>query len=134
MERERILREIRHRGLPLTVGCKASGISRSTYWRWKYPKGGARARGSSWNAITEKERAEILALSEAHPDWGCRQIAFYITDEGLWSVSESTVYRVLKSAGKIPMRIDERCQALKEYWDKPQEVHQQWQTDFTDFL
>ena len=96
MERDRILREIRQRGLPLTVGCKASGISRSTYWRWKYLKGGSRKRSPSWNALTEKERAEILALSEAHPEWSSRQIAFYITDEGLWSVSESTVYRVLK--------------------------------------
>ena len=114
MERERILREIRHSGLPLTVGCKASGISRSTYWRWKYLKGSSRKRSPSWNALTEKERAQILALSEEHPDWTSRQIAFYITDKGLWSVSESTEYRVLKAAGKIPMRREEHCQALDE--------------------
>ena len=63
-----------------------------------------------------------------------RQIAFHITDPCLWSISESTAYRVLKRAGKIPRRQDKRCQALKEYWDKPSEVHQQWQADFTDFF
>jgi len=131
---ETSIRDIRHSGPPLSLACKASGISRSTYWRWKYLKGSSRERIPSWNALSEKERAEILALSEGHPEWTSRQIAFYITDKGLWSVSESTVYRVLKRAGKVPMRQDERCQALKEYCDKPQEVHQQWQTDFTDFL
>lgn len=134
MERHRILREVRESGLSLSVACKASGISRSTYYRWRRPDGRASKRSPSWNVLTDKERAEILALNKAHPDWSPRQIAFHITDRGHWSVSESTVYRVLKAAGKIPIRRQEHCQALDEYWCKPQEVHQQWQVDFTDFL
>jgi transposase InsO family protein len=134
MERKRILQEIRQSRLPLRVACKAAGISRSTYWRWKRSKDAPSGRRSSWNALTDRERAEILTMSQSHPDWSSRQIAFNITDKGHWSVSESTVYRVLKASGKIPAREHEPCPAATEYWDKPQRVHQQWQSDFTDFL
>lgn len=136
MEREGILQDIRASGLALEDACRASGISRSTYYRWR-----ARARSpdppvrrSSWNALSPQERAEILSVSEAHPEWQARQIAFYVTDKGLWSVSESTVWRVLKKAGRIVPRQDEHHSAEKEYWDKPERVHEQWQSDFTDFL
>jgi transposase InsO family protein len=134
MERERVLKDIQASGLPLSLACKAAGISRSTHWRWKQSGDAPGQSRSSWNALSPQERAEILATSEAHPDWTSRQIAFCITDQGHWSVSESTVYRLLKRAGKIPMRLEEPRQAAAEYWDKPQEVHQQWQADFTDFL
>jgi len=53
---------------------------------------------------------------------------------GKFSVSESTVYRLLKRAGKIPMRRNERVRALKGYTEKPARVHDQWQVDFAEFL
>ena len=44
------------------------------------------------------------------------------------------MYRVLKAAGKIPRRRPEEQPAGKEYGYKPRRVHEQWQTDFTDFF
>jgi len=85
MERQRILKEAKDSGLPLSVACKAASISRSTYWRWQAHGGDGKPRGPSWNALTEKERTEILATSEAHPDWSSRQIACSITDATLRS-------------------------------------------------
>jgi transposase InsO family protein len=134
MERRETLRVIDGSGLPVTGAARAAGISRSTYYRWR--NGGWRRSGrrSSWNALSEEERAHILEVSDSHPEWSPREIAWWITDSGRFSVSESTVYRLMKRAGKIPVRPEEPQRAGKEYVEKPESVHEQWQVDFTDFF
>lgn len=134
MEHRRILQEIELSSLPVARACRAMGIGRSTYYRWRRRGVRSKQRGPSWNALSDQERQEILTVSEDHPEWSSRQIAFHVTDCGKFSVSESTVYRLLKRAGKIPMRCDERVRALKEYTEKPARVHDQWQVDFTEFF
>lgn len=135
MERVKTLFDIESSGKPVMHACKAIGVPRSTYYRWKRMRARARPkRGRSWNALSFEERSVVLKVGEEHPEWHSRQIAFYLTDQGGWSISESTVYRILKSAGKIPLRPLEPTPAAAEYTVKPQHVHEQWQTDFTDFL
>jgi len=134
MERGGTVRAIERSGLPVTRAARAAGISRTSYYRWR--NGGWRRaeRGSSWNALSEEERAHILEVCESHPEWSPRDIAWWITDSGHFSVSESTVYRVMKRAGKIPVRPEEPRRAGKEYGEKPESVYEQWQVDFTDFF
>lgn len=134
MEREEAVRQIEASPLPVARACRAMRVGRSTYYRWRRGAGRPRRRGRSWNALSDEERREVLAVSEKHPEWPPRQIAFFLTDGGEWSVSESTVYRILKAAGKIPRRPPEREPAAEEYAVKPEAVHEQWQTDFTDFF
>jgi len=109
------------------------GVPKSTYYRWKQPPG-VRIRGPSWNALSADERRHVLETSDKWPELSCRELAVKITDSGAFSVSESTVYRILKRAGKIPRRPDDPVPAAKEYTEKPKHVHDQWQSDFTDFF
>jgi transposase InsO family protein len=135
MEREVIVREIESSCLVKTKACRAAGVSRSSYYRWR--KGGERQRrrrGSTWNSLSEEERRYILRMSDEHPELSPREISFRIVDSGVFSVSESTVFRVLKRAGRIVARKEEKRKAEKEYHTKPKSVHEQWQTDFTDFF
>jgi transposase InsO family protein len=133
MERQQAIREIEDSGLPRRRACRAMGVPHSTYYRWKKPHR-PRQRGPSWNALSPQQRQYVLQKSEQWPELSCREIAFKITDSGLFSVSESTVYRILKAAGKIPRRREDPRPAAKEYSDKPEKVHDQWQADFTDFF
>ena len=61
----------------------------------------------------------------------CRELSFSITDGESFSVSESTVYRILKEEGLIRIRTIESFPAAKEYHTKPKSVNEQWQTDAT---
>jgi transposase InsO family protein len=135
MERDETIFDIESSGIPVIHACRAASVARSTYYRWKRIRGRPRRkRGRSWNALSHEERAIVLKASEEHPEWHPRQIAFSLTDQGQFSVSESTVYRIMKAAGKIPLRPFEPQPAAAEYTVKPERVHDQWQTDFTDFL
>ena len=68
-----------------------------------------------------------------HPELSCRELAFKITDEGDFSVSESTVYRLLKDANMIQPQIRKTFPASNEYHTKPGAVNEQWQTDASYF-
>lgn len=134
MERREVLQQVESGELPVRRACKALGVGRSSFYRWKRRTEDRKRQGPSWNALVDEERREILRVADEHPEWYSRQIAWWITDQGKFSVSESTVYRALKRAGKIVRRPEEPQRAGKEYTDKPKEIHQQWQTDFTDFF
>jgi putative transposase len=135
MERTEIIHEVASAEVSVVRACKAIRVSRSSYYRWRSGKGVRPAkREKSWNSLSAEERARIIETSEANPEWYSRQIAWHMTDTGGFSISESTVYRVLKAAGKIPLRPCEPQKAAKCYTDQPERVHDQWQTDFTDFF
>jgi transposase InsO family protein len=61
-------------------------------------------------------------------DLGASENAFRI------SVSESTVYRILKREGLIRSAVTEGIRAAKEYHQNTTRVHQMWQTDLTYFF
>ncbi len=134
MSREEKMRLVRESGLSVVRACRVLQVPRSTFYRRRRTAPvRARTRRPGWNALSEEDRAKIVEVSEAHPEWSSRLVALRIVDSGLFSVSESTVYRLLKRLGKVPMQRPEQQPAAKEYTHKPKRVHDQWQTDFTDF-
>jgi len=74
-----------------------------------------------------------MDMATLHPDLSSRELACKITDNCDFSVSESTVYRLLKKAGLIAERNVKAFPAGSEYFDKPGRVNQQWQTDASYF-
>ena len=114
-----------------------SGIPKSTYYRWR-----ARQRqgmledkpqgGRSWNALTPEEKSVVLDVANEYTDLSSRQLAAWITDHKGFSVSESTVYRILKSEGLVKSP-EMKMSASKEFHTKTRRPHQMWATDASYF-
>ena len=110
------------------------GVPRSTYYRWR-ARTGSPARPMSrvpWNRLTEGERQRVLDVARASPAWSSRQIAAWVTDTDNFSVSESSVFRILKREGLVK-RLEIPVPAGKEYQHKTTAPHQLWATDASYF-
>ena len=135
-----IIRRAESSGLSISQTLKTLDMPRSTYYRWKHKlrtigsqglKDNTPHRARVWNQLLPHENDTILELAYTNPDWSSRQIALYITDNAGFSVSESTVYRRLKSIGLVPEANSNTFPASNEYKVKTSQVNQQWQTDAT---
>jgi transposase InsO family protein len=118
------------------------GINRSTFYSWykRYLSGGydgladsAYRRTSGWNQLPTAEKSRIVELALERPDLSCRELACHIVDNEQWFVSESTVYRVLKSRGLITTPAYRLLEAADHFYNPTTEPNQLWQTDFTYF-
>lgn len=137
-----ILRLVEVSELPVKETLKHIGISSSTYYRWKklYRKGGRdnlhdrKSASCPWNTLLAQEKDMIFEIATLYPEWSAREVSCFITDHKGFSVSESTVYRLLKKHGLIKDRESKTFPAGPEYKVKTKRVNQQWQTDATYML
>ena len=119
------------------------GIACSTYYRWRRM---FRHRGRvgledrpprrerNWNQLLGEERERVREVALLYPELSPRQIAAHLCDHGGFTVSESTVYRILKAAGWIKPRESKTFPASSEYRVKTRAPNEQWQTDATYLL
>ena len=82
------------------------GIPKSTYYRWRarLSQGGFEDRSSGisvWNRLTPEEESVVLKVAMDYTHLSSRQLAAWITDHKSFSVSESTVYRILRRQGVV---------------------------------
>jgi putative transposase len=96
-----------------------------------YPK--PRAARTQWNRIPDQQRQQVVEIALELPDRSPRELAYIITDEQKWFISESSVYRILKQRGLITSPTHILMSASSQFKDKTTRVHQMWQTDFTYF-
>jgi len=108
------------------------GVPKSTFYRWR-AQGQRRDRPArvAWNRLRPQEREAIVLEALCQPHLGCRELACRLTDQGAFSVSEATVYRVLKEQRLIPDRAPERAPAAKEFRHKTKRINELWQSDAT---
>ena len=92
------------------------------------PGGSARP----WNRLTSEEERAVLVAARRSPELSCRQLAAWITDHRDFSVSEATVYRLLRREGLIKER-QLQLPAAKEYYRKTTGPHPMWATDASYF-
>ena len=86
-----------------------------------------------WNQIPDSEREEVVKIALEEPEKSPRELAFHIIDKKDWFISESSVYRILKSRGLITSPAWVVMKAADKFKDPPARVNELWQTDFSYF-
>jgi len=118
------------------------GVPRRTFYRWydRYLTEGAdglvdRAPMPKivWNRIPDNIRADLHKMALEEPELSPRELAVRFTDTKGYFVSESSVYRLLKSYDLISSPAFIVMKAASEFRDKTTATNQLWQTDFTYF-
>lgn len=101
-----------------TKACSLSGRSKATHYRARSgPMHGPRApRGAPANALSDQERAEIIAVlrSARYADLAVAQVWAMLLDDGTYLASQSTMHRVLRELGENRDRRRQRTHPAKK--------------------
>jgi RNA-directed DNA polymerase len=138
-----ILRAVESSPLPAKEALQRLDVPSSTYYRWKANfdkqgreglQNGSSFKGRTWNEILPHEENRILEIADLYPERSSREISVYISDHDDFTVSESTVYRVLKRNGLIRTSEKKTFPAGPEYTVKTNRVNEMWQTDASHLI
>lgn len=141
-EKLEVIQLVEQSHLPAKRTLAMLGVTRSTFYRWydRWREGGPEAlrdRPSKpsrvWNRIPEAIQNQIVELALDAPELSPRELAVRFTDESKYFVSESSVYRLLKSHDLITSPAYIVIKAADEFRDKTSAPNELWQTDFTYF-
>lgn len=117
-------------------------INRSTFYNWYqcYLEGGydgLAVRSSStkrfWNKIPDFVKEQVVDIALEEPDKSPRELSYHITDKYEYFISESSVYRILKSYDLITSPAFILMSAGDKFKNPTKRVNELWQTDFTYF-
>ena len=101
-----------------TSACLLTGRSKATHYRaMDGPLHGPPSpRGAPSNALSEEERAQILAVlrSPAYADLAVAQVWAMLLDDGTYVASQSTMHRVLREFGENRDRRRQRTHPAKK--------------------
>ena len=117
-------------------------INRSTFYEWyrRYQQGGYEALANRyrppkqfWNQIPPWEKQQVVEIALEHPEKSPRELAWYITDKRGYYLSESSVYRILKSHDLVTSPVYTVISAREKFPQPTKAPNELWQTDFTWF-
>ena len=106
-EKAEVVTKVSSSPLPKRKVLRELGIPKSTYYRWlrRQNQQGLEDRPGGyqppWNRLTIQEERSVLLSAREMPELSCRQLAAWITDNQGFSVSESSVYRILGREGLV---------------------------------
>lgn len=141
-EKMEIITLVEQSSLSVKATLRELGINRSTFYKWykQYVEKGFDGlasqpgrRTSGWNQLPPTEKSRVVELALQRPDLSSRELAWHITDHEGWFVSESTVYRLLKSHGLVTTPVYRLQEAADHFVNPTTAPNQLWQTDFTYF-
>jgi putative transposase len=119
--------------LPKTrlIGWLSVGTSKFYQWQDRYGQANehnGRVPRDFW--LEDWERRAILDFQDRHPLEGYRRLAFMMLDDDVVAVSPSTVYRTLKTAGRLDHR---RWSPSKKGtgFVQPLVAHQHWHVEIS---
>jgi transposase InsO family protein len=134
------IRMIEQSERPVKRTLEELGVSKSTFYDWygKYETAGYDGLAMNkpeartfWNKIPESEKEQVVAIALERPEESPRQLAWHITDNYGYFISESSVYRILKQYDLIPSPAYIVMTASDSFKNPTKRVHELWQTDFT---
>jgi transposase InsO family protein/transposase-like protein len=141
-EKMEVIRMVEESDLSVTKTLKELGVSRSSFYRWydQFLEGGVDALESTskspkqfWNKLPETVREQCIEIALQYPDKTPRELAWYITDQHQYFISESSVYRLLKEYDLITSPAYILLKAGDTFQNSTKRVNELWQTDFTYF-
>lgn len=141
-EKMEIIRIVESSNLSARNTLNELGINRSTFYNWysnyiKYGYDGLSEKKKGprrfWNKIPEAEKQMIVQKALKEPDKTPRELAWDITDKEGYYISESSVYRILKSFDLITSPAYVVVTAADKFQNPTKYVNEMWQTDFTYF-
>jgi putative transposase len=107
------------------------GMARSKFDRWSRRLGTpnrhtGRIPRDSW--LEDWAKAKIIAFHDLYPLEGYRRLAYMMLDADIVAVSPSSVYRVLKAAGKRAARAGKPSRKGQGF-EQPLRPHEHWHID-----
>ena len=141
-EKMEIIRIVESSNISVRKTLHELGINRSTFYHWydnyiKYGYDGLAEKKKGprrfWNKIPEAEKQMIVQKALNEPDKTPRELAWDITDKEGYYISESSVYRILKSYDLITSPAYVVIAAADKFQNPTKYVNEMWQTDFTYF-
>ena len=139
-EKMEIIRLVEESDLPVKRTLDELDVAKSTFYSWyrqynKYSYDGLSNRPPNanrfWNKIPEHEKKKVVDVALDYPELSPRELAWRITDNEGTFISESSVYRILKSCDLVTSPNYIVMAAADEFKNKTRQVHELWQTDFT---
>lgn len=140
-EKAEIIRVVNRSNLGVNQTLKRLGVHKRTFYNWYHrwseqgeeglePKRRTRIQ---WNSLPQDLKNLAVEVALDAPELSPREVATKIVDDYQLFISESSVYRILKSRGLIEQSEHRFMAAADEFKDKTHFVNQMWQTDFTYF-
>lgn len=121
-------------GWPVRETLKTLGVPRTTYYRWlreeRWTNELPADRGrpvQAFEALAEEKQA-VKEYALEHPEIRHRELSWRMLDEGVASLSASTVYRILREAD-LMKRHRGRTKRYREELEKAQRPNERWATD-----
>jgi transposase InsO family protein len=118
-------------GFPIDRLLAWLGLSVGKYYNWRQRYGRNNQHNSSvprdfW--LTEPEKKAILDFQELYPLEGYRRLTYMLMDADVAAVSPSSVFRVLRTAGRLRRWAGKPSKKGKGF-DQPEKPHKHWHID-----
>lgn len=141
-EKMEIIRTVEASELSVKRTLTELDVPRSSFYNWyrnylEYGYDGLADRkprpNRIWNRIPDCEKEKVRQIALDKPELTPRELAWHITDTERYYISESSVYRILKSFDLIASPNYIVISAADKFHNPPQRINELWQTDFSYF-